>query len=140
ISKKGLINDRRRETSSTSVWARSRLFQKFFSAIGASSAVNFSWSLGRSKKPPQLAHARFQIFGVNGGFGRHRGNYSKRKNAQRGVVGGWISASTTCAARNRDQRLALSLRLSACAAADSIRKMVSPSFIKSSRSRTIVSK
>jgi len=43
------------------------LFQKSGAAIRTSSAVSFSCSLGRSKKPPQLAHARFQIFGVNDG-------------------------------------------------------------------------
>src|SRR5690348_12724695 len=44
----------------------------------ASSAVRFSCSLGRSKKPPQLADARFQIFSVDGrDFGGHRGIISR---------------------------------------------------------------
>jgi hypothetical protein len=38
--------------------------------------------LGRSKKPPQLAEARFQIFGINGGFSRHGGNYQAERSSQ----------------------------------------------------------
>ncbi|PYJ12602.1 MAG: hypothetical protein DME94_11930 [Verrucomicrobia bacterium] len=38
-------------------------------------AVRFFWSCSTSKKPPQLAYARFQILGIrDGDFSWHRQN------------------------------------------------------------------
>src|SRR4029077_6017950 len=59
------MSERKRETSSTSFCARSRLFQKSGALIRASSPTNSFSSFGTSKKPPQLAHARLQIFSID---------------------------------------------------------------------------
>src|SRR4051794_5719237 len=56
------MSDFSRETSSTSVCARSRLFQKSGAAMRASSSPSCSCSFGTSKKPPQFRDSRFQIF------------------------------------------------------------------------------
>src|SRR4051812_38469546 len=59
------MSERSRETSSTSTWARSRLLQKSEADIRSSRAANWPSSFATSKKPPQFADARLQIFCAN---------------------------------------------------------------------------
>src|SRR5436305_13751003 len=71
------MSERNRETSSTSLWARSRLDQKSGAPIRPSIAARFFWSFSTSKKPPQFADTRFQILGIgDGDFSWHEGRYS----------------------------------------------------------------
>src|SRR5439155_8648568 len=97
-----------------------------------------------TKKPPQFAHARFQILSIwNGDLRWHGKTYfdsalsakASRRLCQR---------PRSSAGALRGERLYAYLRVGATgfafASAVSRRKIVSPSFIRSSRSRAIVSR
>src|SRR5581483_8474523 len=113
-SPNGLMSERKRETSSTSPCAFSRLFQKSGAAMRASSLPNCSCSLGRSKKPPQLAQTRFQVRGVDGGeFGRHVAIITQdRHRARRVCLWGAQAAGLEFAAARREETTPASRRSS----------------------------
>src|SRR4029453_1553467 len=114
----------------------------------SSIAVRSFWSFSTSKKPPQFADTRFQILGIGDGDFRWHGGKYPRLHCVQNVVAAFVSNAEPKAGSigaPRGERLYTYLRRESvgfgfAARAGSRRKIVSPSFIRSRRSRATVSR